>query len=437
MFDLNPSSEPLVSAIPFAADASSPKRLRCVCGTCADCQSKSSAAETPTEFASLDSLPASASSAAPTKNTSPLHDDAGQEASNRPTGANHAANSSKPTGLVSPPSKGAQRSMTLEDVFLRTKRGDVHESRYAAQRTALRRFKDFAGDVRVLDISEACAWGFLRHMRSQRLSESAVSRQLLVLSSVVRRGQRAGLLSEMPSDPFKRVSSHFWPKRAHRTAAQTFSIDELQRLVARAAGAKRRAKQLDVSQSFGLWKLLLGLFTGIRLPELLSLRVSDVVSEAGCWGLLMRTKSRLRISTSGRRFVPLHRELLLCGFLEYVERRRDAGHTWLWFDSSLSERRQVAVSMALRARFARDVAACGLAGMGRGFSTLRRTFQDTCFRSGMSFESVEYLCGPSIAWFEGVNRHGKPSAHSLVHYMQAVDFDGLDLSGLYVAKPAS
>lgn len=432
MFDLNPSGEPLASEIPVAADASSPQRLRCVCGTCADCQSKSSARVTPTEFAS-----ASASSATPTKNTSPQHDDAGQEASNRPSGANHAANSSKPTNVFSPPSKGAQCSLSLEDIFLRTKRGDVHESLYAAHRTALRRFKEFAGDMRVLDINEAYAWGFLRHMRSQRLSEATVLRQLLILSSVVRRGQRAGLLPETSSNPFRKASSHLYPRLAHRTEAQVFSIDELQRLVGRAASAKRRAKELDAAQSFGLWKLLLGLFTGIRLPELLSLRVSDVVSEAGCWGLLMRTKSRLRISISGRRFVPLHGELLLCGFLEYVERRRDAGHTWLWFDSSLSEQRQVAVSMALRARFARDVAACGLAGMGRGFSTLRRTFQDTCFRAGMSFESIEYLCGPSIAWSRGLNRHGEPSAHSLVHNMQAVDFDGLDLSGLYVAKPAS
>ena len=291
--------------------------------------------------------------------------------------------------------------------------------------------------MRVLDISEACAWGYLRHMRSQRLSEASVLRQLLVLSSVVRRGQRAGLLLEMPSDPFKKASLHLWPRRAHRATTQTFSIDKLQRLVARAASAKRRSKELDAVQSFGLWKLLLGLFTGIRLTGLLSLRVSDVVCEAGRWGLLLPTKSRLGISPSGRRFVPLHRELLLCGFLDYAARRRDAGHTWLWFDSPLSERRQVVVAMALRAPFARDVAACGLAGMGRGSSTLTRTFQETCFRAGMSFESIEYLCGPSIAWSRGLNRHGEPSAHSLVHNMQAVDFDGLDLSGLYVAKPAS
>ena len=429
MFDLNPSSEPLASEIPVAADASSPQRLRCVCGTCADCQTKSPAAVTPTEFASLDSLPASASSAAPTRNTSPLHDDAGQENSNRPTGANHAANTSQPTGLVSLP-----RPMTLEDVFLRTKRGDLHESRYSAHRTALLRFKEFAGDITVLDISEACAWGFLRHMRSQRLSEATVLRQLLILSSVVRRGQRAGLLLEMPSDPFKKASLHLWPRRAHRAMAQTFSIDELQRLVARAASAKRRSKELDAVQSFGLWKLLLGLFTGIRLTGLLPLRVLDVVCEAGRWGLLLPTKSRLGISPSGRRFVPLHRELLLCGFLDYAERRRDAGHTWLWFDSPLSERRQVVVAMALRARFARDVSASGLAGMGRGFSTLRKTFKETCVRSGMGLEVIDYLLGSS----SGRLRHGEDtgkrriSAQTVAHDMEAVAFDGLDLSSLCV-----
>jgi integrase len=274
-------------------------------------------------------------------------------------------------------------------------------------------------------------------MRSLRLSEATALRQLLVLSSVVRRGQRAELLRETPSDPFRRASSHLYSRRAQPTEAPVFSVDELQRLVARAARAKRRAKQLDVSESFGLWKLLLGLFTGIRLPELLSLRASDVVNEAGCWGLLMHTKSRLGIGPAGRRFVPLHPELLLCGFLDYAERRKDAGHTWLWFDSALSEQRQVAVSMALRGRFARDVAACGISGMGRGFSTLRRTFQSACVQSGMSVKVFDYLFVSSSTRFEGVNRHCIVSALTVARDMKAVSFDGLDLSGLYVANPVS
>ena len=431
MFELNPSSEPLASGIPVAADASSPQRLRCVCGTCADCQWKTSAAVTPMEFASLDSLPSSAHIAAPTENTRP-HDDAGKVTSKRPIGANRAANASKPANLVS-----LTRPMTLEDVFLRTKRGDLHESRYSAHRTALLRFKEFAGDITVLDISEACAWGFLRHMRSQRLSEATVLRQLLTLSSVVRRGQRAGLLPETPSNPFGKASSHLYARRAHRTEAQVFSIDELQRLVRRAASAKRRAKELDAEQSFSHWKLLLGLFTGIRLPELLSLRVSGVVSEAGCWSLLMRTKSRPKINISGRRFVPLHRELLLCGFLDYVARRRDAGCAWLWLDSSLSERSQVAVNVSLRARFARDAAACGLAGMGRGFSTLRKTFKETCVRSGMGLTVIDYLLGSSSGrirfWGETGNR--RISAQEVAHDMEGVDIKGLNLSGLYFATP--
>lgn len=437
MFDLIPSSEPVAFEMPCAASVSSPQRLRCVCGTCADCQSNFSAVVTPSEFASLNLLSASVSSAAPRKNTGPLHDDAGQVNSNRPTGANHAADSLKPVNLLSPSSKGAQRSMTLEDVFSRTKRGDLHESRYSAHRTALRRFKDFAGDMRAANIDQACAFGYLRHMRSLRLSEATALRQLLVLSSVVRRGQRAGLLRETPNDPFRRASSHLYLRRAQPTEAPVFSVDELQRLVARAARAKRRAKQLDVLESFGLWKLLLGLFTGIRLPELLSLRVSDVVNEAGCWGLLVHTKSRLGIGPSGRRFVPLHPELLLCGFLDYAERRKDAGHTWLWFDSALSEQRQVAVSMALRGRFARDVAACGLAGMGRGFSTLRRTFQVACIRSGMSVRAFDYLFVSSSMRYEGLKQNWSFWVPTVAHDMKAVCFDGLDLSGLYVANPVS
>ena len=434
MFDLNPSGEPLASEMPVPADASSPQRLRCVCGTCADCQSKSPAAVTPTELASLDSLPASASSAAPTRNTRPLHDDAGQEASNRPTSANHAANTSQPTNPIAPPSNSAQCSLSLEDVFSRT-RDDVHESRYASHRMALRRFKAFAGAISVLDITDACAGAFVESLRSRQLSEATVLRQLLVLSSVVLRGQRAGLLPRTSSDPFERDSSRLWPRREQRTEVQTFSIDELQRLVLLAARPERGAVR-NALRSEVLWTLLLCLFTGIRIRELLSLGVSDVVLEDGCWGLQIFSRPGYTRNGCETRFVPLHRELLKCGFLKYVALRKEA-HQWLLVGSSLSELHYSAVPSARSRRFARLVDASGVMKLGRGFPALRQTFQAACIRSGMRLEVLNYLCGSSASGVRAVSRLWRPPAQTLSEMMAAVEFDSLDLSGLYIANPVS
>ena len=241
MFDLNPSGEPLAPKLSRTADLDSGHRTCHVCNRYAGLESSDASMATTTQFASLDPLPGIG--AAPIENKSPFPDGAGKNAPNRPIGANDASSCSQPTNPIAPPSNSAQCSLSLEDVFSRTRRDDVHESRYASHRMALRRFKAFAGAISVLDISDACARAFVENLRSRKLSEATVLRQLLVLSSVVRRGQRAGLLPETPSDPFRRPWSCLWPQHPHLSATQTFSIDELQQLVSLAARRALRARR--------------------------------------------------------------------------------------------------------------------------------------------------------------------------------------------------
>lgn len=87
------------------------------------------------------------------------------------------------------------------------------------------------------------------------------------------------------------------------------------------------------------WIPLLALFHGLRQGEACQLHVNDVRDEGGvpCIHLTevnpndMDDADRKRIKTAaGVRYVPVHPEVIQCGFLEFVEEMRKGGHTRLF-----------------------------------------------------------------------------------------------------------
>lgn len=80
------------------------------------------------------------------------------------------------------------------------------------------------------------------------------------------------------------------------------------------------------------WIPLLGLYTGARVGELAQLRVQDVEETKN--GPFIRITEEAEGATvktqAGIRRVPLHRELVRLGFMDYVKAMKDAGAVSLW-----------------------------------------------------------------------------------------------------------
>lgn len=76
------------------------------------------------------------------------------------------------------------------------------------------------------------------------------------------------------------------------------------------------------------WLPLLGLYTGARLNELCQLYGDDIVTVGGIPCIHIRaTRSDQKLKTaSSERLVPLHSRLRELGFLEYIDRLKEAGH---------------------------------------------------------------------------------------------------------------
>lgn len=79
------------------------------------------------------------------------------------------------------------------------------------------------------------------------------------------------------------------------------------------------------------WLPLIAVFSGCRQEEICQLHVADVRQEEGIWvfDINMRPPRRLK-NKSAIRLVPIHKELIRIGLLDYAEERRNAGDARLF-----------------------------------------------------------------------------------------------------------
>jgi integrase len=74
------------------------------------------------------------------------------------------------------------------------------------------------------------------------------------------------------------------------------------------------------------WTPLIALFSGMRLGEILQLQKADVKQENGIWYFdISKGEDKSLKTASSKRRVPVHRELLELGFIEYVQSGAQSG----------------------------------------------------------------------------------------------------------------
>lgn len=177
------------------------------------------------------------------------------------------------------------------------------------------------------------------------------------------------------------------------------------------------------------WLPLLGLFTGARLEEMGQCLVADCKEEAGVPFLDLRVieggKSLKR--NSSRRMVPVHPELIRCGFLAYVEARRKAGDERL-FPDLRSERAELTAAWSQWwGRYARKHR---IKDKRKVFHSLRHTFKDACRAAGIEeavYDALQGHRGSSVGRTYGL---GYPLP-VLAEAMASVRYEGLNLSTLW------
>ena len=186
---------------------------------------------------------------------------------------------------ASPSPDQVQIRPTLRDIFCAGyTTADDAPLKYRAIASAVPSFELLSGSMPVEEITIATVADFVKQLFSCGLSNGAVRRHLLTLSSVVLSGKQSGLLPLDLPCPFDlygkttrgRMLLHTWP-RAFRPA--DFECLFSSRL--------NEAGQPDALDPLAgrFWAPLLGLFTDAKGSELGRAQVSDIEPHDGAWGL--------------------------------------------------------------------------------------------------------------------------------------------------------
>lgn len=156
---------------------------------------------------------------------------------------------------------------------------------------------------------------------AEKMDTKTVNEYLTVYQSFFGWAERQG---HVP----KNVFSGLQIKMGKRTAnpRMPFTPDQIKTILA-ALPAHTPEKS---GKSFRYWGVMLAIYTGARLNEISQLALDDIQQADGIWYLNVTDEGdddnkRLKNESSKRR-VPVHAALLAAGFIDRVQKLRDAGH---------------------------------------------------------------------------------------------------------------
>lgn len=167
-------------------------------------------------------------------------------------------------------------------------------------------------------------WQLLeKHTGKPGLSNKTLNRHLTALSGLFKWAKNRNQELRDRENPCSGLMRRLGRKSA--TGWKPYTIDELNTLFSAAPFRlsyqdRTRPKAHSIKNTLG-WVSLIALYSGMRSGEVCQLRTTDVKHEQGVWYFDVRDEGgEQRVKTEAAvRKVPVHSQLVRCGFLDYVK----------------------------------------------------------------------------------------------------------------------
>lgn len=301
------------------------------------------------------------------------------------------------------------------------------------------RFEAFNGALPVVAINDSHVDGYKRLLTKEGVSRETVRNHLSGIATLLRAARKTHDVSAAEA-AFNDVSLSDVPERDSDEDRRAYEMHELRTLFTSKLytdGYRPKGQ----SKEAAYWAPLIGPFVAGRLEEVAQLLVDDIQCVNGHWLIRIADldgDQNLKSKTSYR-FVPIHQELVRCGFLSYAAEMKLKGHKRL-FPSLTNDNVHERFGGSLGKWYGRYLDSIGLSDPRLDYHSFRFLFKQRCHQSGIDNEVRDALTGhwlhqnpASRGYMRSADR--QYPLPELVDAMHKLRYDELDLSHLYIVEP--
>ena len=315
-----------------------------------------------------------------------------------------------------PPKPAESKGPTWDDIldYYWEQHRKVSESTRSLYRLVIGRLAKHAGvDPKQLTRAQVIAW---RDSLTPGLAAKTAYTHLTAAGTVYRYALNSEKLGDRP-DPFRAVTVP--DGKDAESSREKFELAALREIF------RDPPRLEDIPDAAGghaaFWVPILALYTGARKEELTGLLMEDVTVARGQVTLHLRNNRLRRLKTRGsKRDVPVHKDVLALGFIEYLDTLRQAGADRLFPGLVNSESVAEWFIAHVQTRI-------GKSDIKQDMHSFRHTFKTACRTAEMLTEMHEFLTGHARTSVS--DKYGTPAGQRTVRrVLNRVKYPGVALT---------
>lgn len=346
----------------------------------------------------------------------------------------------KGRGKLTPQQPSSAKSLpTMREIFLAWIKKQTRTRTINTYETCVAEFEAIHGAMPLISIEPWHVRQYRDWLLETKVMRGTAENRIGGLATLFSFG-KIEIVDKATQNPFSLIDLSMFPTTRPSDERRAYAASELNLLFRSKLYTSNFRPEGQTKEAL-YWAPLLGLFVGGRIEEIAQLRIDDVELLNGVWSIrITESDPEQKVKNDGStRRVPIHNELIRCGFLAYVAEQKLSGHNRV-FPSLKNENENHIWSNALTKRYGSYLDEIGLTDPRLTYHSFRYNFRQQSSICGIENEVRDALTGHWLfegdagkTYMKGENRQYPFPV--LVDAIRKFRYDELSLSHLYVEDP--